>query len=220
MDGGALDRFLEAQRTRAERTDDPVEWRVLAQACLERVLFAAARSGMAVGRPTFRERPPVVEAAIVAGQAAIVRARQLGDRHSELARVAAGLLAQKIDGALSAMRLGRQVEALLDEAEAFADGNPHVAVARGCRLLFSPKWLGGDPSQARARFVSAAAALPDDERPLVFAAFAAHLAGDAAGAQEHLRAATARNPNNAYAREVLRRLTAGEPDPFGRDLDS
>lgn len=218
MDAAALDAFVVEQQQRAESAGDASEWRVLAEACLERVLLASSRLGMEVGRPTFASMPPEVAASLALGEEAIAKARSLGDLHSEVARIGAGLLANRIDGALAAMRLGRRVDELVAEADAAGDGNPHVAVLRGCRLVFAPKWLGGDPSRALALFEAAAEAMPDDERPLVFAAFAAHLLGDGANAREHLQAAVARNPRNAYAREVLRRLEAGEDDPFGRDL--
>ncbi|MEZ5964104.1 MAG: tetratricopeptide repeat protein [Planctomycetota bacterium] len=219
MDVSAMDAFLAEQRERATRTGDPIEWQVLAETCLERVLLEAAPMGMAVGRPVFAKRPEIVDTLLADGLQAITEVRDLGRRHSEVGRIAAGLLANKIDGALAAMRYGRQVDAFLSEAEAFADGNPHIAVARGCRLLFAPRWLGGDPERALNLFESAAHALPEDERPLVFAAFAAHLQGDVARAQRSLRDAVACNPDNAYAREVLRRIQAGEADVFGRSLD-
>lgn len=218
MDAAALDVFLASQRECAERSGSAADWRILAEACLERILLASSRLGMAVGRPTFAARPPVVTESLDLGEAAIEKARALGDQDSEVPRIAAGLLANKIDGALAAIRYGSKVDALIEEAATRDDGNPHIAVARGCRLVFAPEWLGGDPPRARALFVKAAEALAHDERPLVFAAFAAYTCGDVTGAQQHLQAAVERNANNAYAREVLRRLQAGEDSPFGRDL--
>ena len=218
MDPARLDAFLVEQRARAAASDDPAEWRVLAQACLERVLLASSRFGMAVARPTFPRPPQLVLDLLAEGEAAVARARELGDRDSDLPRIEAGLLGNRIDGALAAIRFGSKVDALIDEALRLDPGNAHAAVARGCRLVFAPKWLGGDPQRARELFLAAAEALPDDERPLVFAAFAAHVLGDASGAREALARAVARNPANEYAREVARRLAAGEAEPFERDL--
>jgi hypothetical protein len=182
------------------------------------VLLAASRLGMAVARPTFATVPAELDALLDEGEAAIARARALGDSHSEVPRIEAGLLANRIRGTLTAVQFGRRVDALLDEATTRDPHNPHAAVARGCRLVFAPRWLGGDPARAQALFAAAAAGLPHDERPLVFAAFAAYVLDDARAARAHLAAARARNPANAYAAEVLRRLEQGEADPFGRDV--
>lgn len=218
MDARELERFIAEQRTRAGQSTDPAEWRVLAEAHLERVLLESSHLGMAVGKPTFATMPEVVTANLDAGEAAITKARAGGDNHSEVARIEAGLKANRMTGVMSAMRIGREVEKLVEEAAARGSGNPHVAVLRGCRLAFTPKWLGGDPARALPLFEQAAQRLAHDERPLVFAAFTAQLLGNGEVTLRHLRQAVARNPANAYAREVVRRLEAGEERPFERDL--
>jgi hypothetical protein len=218
MDARELERFIAEQSARAGQSSDPAEWRVLGEAHLERVLLESSRLGMAVGKPTFADTPEVVTANLDAGEAAIAKARAGGDRHSEVARIEAGLKANRMTGVMSAMRIGREVEKLVEEAATRGSGNPHVAVLRGCRLAFTPKWLGGDPTRALPLFERAADQLTHDERPLVFAAFTAHVLGNAEAALRHLRAAVARNPANAYAREVVRRLEAGEDRAFERDL--
>lgn len=219
MDPPRLERFIAEQTERAESGRDPGEWRVLGEAHLERVLLASSSFGMAVAKPTFATIPDTVSRHLDAGERAVAQARLLGDTHSEVARIEAGLKANRMTGMVAAMRIGREVERLIEEAANRDSGNPHVAVMRGCRLLFTPKWLGGDPQRALPLFEAAASRLPHDERPLVFAAFAAHLLGDTPRALALLRDATRRTPANRYAREVLRRLEAGEDRVFERDVD-
>lgn len=215
----ALDAFVREQAERCAKADASAEdWRILGEAHLECVLQMTSVKGMAVARPSFPKPPATLLAHLDAGERAIERARALGDQHSETARIEAGLKSNRIVGIASALRLGSEVDRLIGEAAERDQGNPHVAVARGCRLVFAPRFLGGDPQAALMLFEQAAEAMPDDERPLVFAAFAAHVVGDAGLARKHIHAAARRNPANRYAAEVSGRLERGEADPFGRDV--
>lgn len=217
MDAPALDAFLAEQRARAEAGGAAEAWRVLAEAHLERALLEASHKGMAVGEPTFGDVPGAMAAHLEQAEAAALRAEQIGGEHSETQRIRAGVLSTRITGALSAMRLGRTIERLLARARELDGDNPHVAVAQGCKLVFAPGWLGGDPKAALSLFLAAAEGLPHDERPLVFAAFAANVCGDPR-VESLLARAVERNPNNRYAAEVLRRVRAGERDAFARDV--
>jgi hypothetical protein len=91
-------------------------------------------------------------------------------------------------------------------------------VALGLRLLLAPRLLGHDPAAALTHFDRAAAGLPDDERPLLFAAMAEWLLRQRQRAIARLEQAVARNPDRVFARVVLARLRRDEPDPFGRDV--
>ncbi len=220
MQRDLLEAFVKAQAERCTAAGATAEdWRVLSEAHLECVLQMTSVKGMAVARPAFAKPPTAMLQHLDAGEQAITRARALGDRHSETARIEAGLKSNRIVGVASALRLGGEIDRLIAEAAERDQGNPHVAVAQGCRLVFAPKFLGGDPRAALALFERAAEAMPDDERPMIFAAFAADILGDAALARRHLEAAAQRNPANRYAREVAARLARGEADAFGRDVD-
>ena len=111
------------------------------------------------------------------------------------------------------------IQKAIEQARALKPDHPRVLVALGCEKLFAPRFLGHDPEGAKGMFLSASEALPEDERPLVFAAMAAHLLRQHEEAIQLLERAAARNPDNRYAAAVLTRLRAAEPDPFGRDVD-
>ena len=154
------------------------------------------------------------------GVAAIARAVELGDATSEVHRIEAGLLSMQITGWASALRLNQRIDTALTRAAEIEPTNPRVQVALGCRKLFAPRLLGHDPEGAFDHFGPAAEALTVDERPLMFAAMAAWLTGDVDRATRLVERATARNPNNAYAAEVARRIAAGVSDPFADDVES
>lgn len=84
----------------------------------------------------------------------------------------------------------------------------------GCRVLFAPPLLGHDARRGRDHLRAGAAGLPFDERPLIFAAWAYHLLDEPEEARRLLTEAIARTPANPFAPEALRRLEAGEEDPF------
>jgi tetratricopeptide (TPR) repeat protein len=193
-------------------------WHLLAKAHLERALLRGHDKAIKVGAPTFPEPPPELTADLEAGLAAVRRARELGDDDGDLYRIEAGLMAQHIVGLRTALEWnGRIQEALRASGERRAD-NPHLHVALGLRTLLAPKLLGHDPAHALEHLTFAAKALPDDERPAVFAAMASSLLKKRQDAIGWLERAVATNPHNRFARVVLSRLRAGEDDPFGRDV--
>lgn len=213
-----FDEHLERLRRADPDVPRPTALRRIAETLLERVQLRSQQKGLRVGAPVWDVPPPAVGADVTAGLASLRAARELGDQHSESFRIEAGLLAQQIDGLVSALRLNGQVDAALQKAVELDPHNARAQVALGCRALFAPRFLGHDPRAALTYLSRAAEALQLDERPLVFAAFAHHLLGEAERAQRSLEQAIGRNPNNAYAREVLRRLRAGEAGAFERDL--
>jgi hypothetical protein len=218
-DLAALDAFVAEQRARAEAADRADEHRVLAEAHLERCLLRDTRRGMAVGEPTHAELPAPNQADIEAGLAATDRAIERGDPSADVHRIRSALLSLRVTGFASALANRPKIDAALKAAEAIDPGHPRVVIARACEKLFAPnRLLGHDPAAAERMFVAAAAALPLDERPLTFAAMCAWLLERNEDAIEHLGAAAARNPQNPYVREVLRRLEAGEDEPFARDV--
>jgi hypothetical protein len=216
--GEAIDRHLARLEADAAGGAQPALLRRIAETRLERVLQRAQRKGLRVGEPVWADLPEPVRADVAAGLAALRAARERGDEHSESFRIEAGLLAQQIQGLASALRLNAQVDAALRRALELDPANARAHVALACRSLFAPRLLGHDPRRALDHLAAAVHALQRDERPLVFAAFAHHLLGDAGATLACLEQALARNPDNAYAREVLRRLRAGEARAFERDL--
>ena len=215
----ALDEHLaRLEATAGAGTAQPALLRRIAETRLERVLQRTQRKGLRVGEAVWTELPGPVQTDVVAGLAALRAARERGDEHSENFRIEAGLLAQQIQGLASALRLNGKVDAALRRSIELDPANARAQLALGCRALFAPRFLGHDPRRALEHFSSAVHALQRDERPLVFAAFAHHLLGDGGAASACLEQAVARNPYNAYAREVLRRLRAGEAQAFERDL--
>jgi hypothetical protein len=213
----ALDAFVEEQRTLA-RAGQPQAWRVLAEALLERIATRVMRKGMKVGSAVFDAVPPAIAADIDEGLRCLDAARRGGDDSSETWRIEAGLLCYRITGWAAALQLDGRIAAAIDRAVELDPMNPRMHVALGCRKLFAPPLLGQDLDKASEHLLWAANALPDDERPLVFAAMAAWLAGRITECRELLSRAADRNPRNVYAIEVARRLAAGEDDPFGRDV--
>jgi hypothetical protein len=193
-------------------------WHLLAQAHLERALLRGHDKAMQVGAPTFPEQPPELKADLTAGLAAVRTARELGDEDGDLYRIEAGLMAQHIVGLSSAWEWNRKIQDALRAAGERDAHNPHLHVALGLRSLLAPKLLGHDPADALGHFEFAAKALPDDERPAVFAAMACSLLKRRQQAIEWLERAVGVNAHNRFARVVLARLRANEPEPFGRDV--
>ena len=74
--------------------------------------------------------------------------RQPGD--AEAFALLGAVLGDRIDGALSGMRLGGRAQGLLDEAAELAANNPRVALQRGVGYYNSPKFAGGGLEKAEA----------------------------------------------------------------------
>ena len=212
-----LDAFITEQEARCAG-GDPGEFRVLAEAHLERCLLRDRRRGMAVGRPVHAELPDAHRRDIEAGLRAADRAIEGGDSSADVHRIRSSLMSLRVTGLVSALAERPAIHEALRAAEAIDPRHPRVVVARACEKLFAPNaLLGHDPAGAKRMFLLAAAALPLDERPLTFAAMCAFLLGESEEAVRLLEDAIARNPHNVYALEVLRRLRASEPEPFARD---
>jgi tetratricopeptide (TPR) repeat protein len=215
----ALDAVVAALRAAtSERGEDRHAWHLLAEACLERALVRSHHRGMSVGTPTWRELPTEVAADLDRGLAAAARARELGDDSADLFRIEAGLLGQRITGLGTALQWNGKIKDALQAASQRGADDPRLHVSLGLRKLLAPKLLGHDPNQALEHFEFAAKALARDERPAVFAAMASYLLKKRQQAIGWLEQATARNPANTFARVVLRRLQAGEAQPFERDV--
>ncbi|MCA8943431.1 MAG: hypothetical protein KDB80_12785 [Planctomycetes bacterium] len=220
FDLDTLDAFIAEQRTRIQTDPDRAEdWRILAEAHLERAWIHGRNRGMEVGRPTWSKLPEPVQQDLDLGEAALQRARELGDATSESYRIEAALTTARVTGVATAVRLDSRVRTALDTATRLDPHNPDAIVAAACRKLFKPAWLGGDPTEAKADLLAVANVVQDDERPLMFAAYAAWLLEQKDEALALMRRCHARNPANHYAEVVVRRLEAGEDDPFGRDVD-
>ncbi len=219
-DPSGIDAFVAEQRARAEAApEDEAEWRVLAEAYLERCYARDRGEGMAVGTPTHSELPAVTEADIDAGLKALDRAHAVGgDQDAEVFRIEAAFHSLRVTSWTSALSQRPAISAALEKARSLRPDHPRVLVAMGCEKLFAPRFFGNDPATAKQLFLTAADALPLDERPLVFAAMAAHLLEKDDEAIALLERAVERNPNNRYAATVLARLRAAESEPFARDV--
>lgn len=208
---------LAAATTGAQR-DDAATWHLLAKGLLERVQAGANLRGMAVGTPVYVELPKAVADDLVAGLAAVAKARALGDDTGDLYRIEAGLLGQHITGLGTALQYNSRIQAALTAAGERGKDDPRLHVALGLQRLLAPRLLGNDPVAALEHFDYAAKELADDERPAVFAAMASYLQKKRQQAIAWLEQAVARNPNNRFARVVLERVRRDEDDPFGRDV--
>lgn len=215
-----VDAFIKSQRelTQAEPMNAE-HWRILAEAHLERAYLHGKLRGMEVGRPTYSTLPEPVQQHLDLSEAALQRARELGDATSESYRIEAALTTMRVTGVATALRLDGAVRRALETSIRLDPHNPHTLVALACRDLFKPRWVGGDPERAKRNLLAVAEATPDDERPLMFASMAAYLLGDSEEALALMRACHACNPNHRYAEVVAQRLAAGEEDPFGRDVE-
>ncbi|MBK8980063.1 MAG: hypothetical protein IPM29_29540 [Planctomycetes bacterium] len=219
FDLAALDRYVAALRASTERDAAAADaWRALGEALLERCLMRDRNKGMAPGRPTHDELPPDNAADIAEGLAAVQRAIDLGEPTGDAWRVRAALLSLSITGFGDLLTKRPRASEALDRAAALDPGNPRVLLMRASERLFAPRFLGFDPADAIPTLERVAEELTVDERPLVTLAFAHWLAGDLDAACHALERALERNPANRYAREVLRRLYAGEDEPFARDV--
>lgn len=213
----ALDAFIVNLSRQASETPSKEVWHKLAEAHLERALQRTHLRGMVVGEPTFEELPEDFKGDLEAGLAAIEKARELGDESGELFRIEAGLMSQHITGWKSALAWNGKIGAALKTAGNLIKDDPQLHTALGLRKLFAPKWWGNDPAKALEHFEFADKA-DDDERPAVFAAMASYLQKKRQQAIQWLERAIEKNPDNKFARVVLRRLRRGEDDPFARDV--
>ena len=202
----------------AAKADDAAAWHLLADAHLERALARSHRRGLRVGEPTWSELPAAIADDVRLGLEAVAKAQQRGDDSADLLRIEAALLSQRITGIASALQWNGRIHEALQRAGERGQDDARVHVAIGLRQLLAPKFFGHDAEKALGHFEFAAKVLHDDERPSVFAAMACYLQKKRAQAIEWLERAVATNPANVFARVVLRRLRAGEDDPFGRDL--
>ncbi len=215
----ALDAVItDLRRHTAATADDAEAWHLLAEALLERVQQSTQLRGIAVATPMFTDLPRALAADLDAGLAAVARARALGDDDSDLYRIEASLMSQHITGLGTALQWNPRIEAALARSGERGRDNPQLHTLLGLRKLLAPRLLGNDPAQALTHFEFAARALADDERPAVFAAMASYLQQKRQQAVAWLEQAVARNPNNTFARIVLRRVRRDEPEPFGRDV--
>ena len=213
---------LDAVVTRLEQAaasdgDSSATWHLLAEAYLERAQQRTHLRGIAVGEPVFAELPAEQTADLEAGLAAVAKARALGEDSGSLFRIEAGLMSQHITGLATALTWNGKIgKALAAAVERTAD-DAKVHVALGLRKLLAPRWFGHDPEAALKHF-EFAAETDDDERAAVFAGMASYLQQKRQQAIAWLERAVEKNPDNRFARVVLRRLRRGEEDPFGRDV--
>ncbi|MCB9878849.1 MAG: hypothetical protein H6835_14740 [Planctomycetes bacterium] len=204
------------QRTRTA-PQDAEAWHVLAEAHLERAQQRSHLRGIVVGEPVFTELPEAMSDDLDAGLAAAAEARRLGDDSGTIYRIEAGLMSQRITGLSTALQWNGKITEALRKAGEKAGEDPSLHTALGLRKMLAPSWFGHDPAAALEHFTFAAEA-GDDERPAVFAAMATYLQHKRQQAIEWLQRAVTKNPDNKFARVVLRRLRRGEEDPFGRDV--
>ncbi|MBL9077020.1 MAG: hypothetical protein JNL08_05930 [Planctomycetes bacterium] len=215
----ALDAVVTELRAQTAATAaDAAGWRLLAEALLERAQLRTQVRGVAVGQPMFAELPAELARDLDDGLAAVARARALGDTSADLYRIEACLMSQHITGLATALRWNPRIEAALAKAAEQAADDPRLHTVLGLRKLLAPKLFGHDPERALEHFEFAARRLADDERPAVFAAMASYLQKKRQQAVAWLEQAVARNPNNVFARVVLRRVQRDEPEPFARDV--
>ena len=193
-------------------------WRLYASALLERSQMRSHLRGVRVGEPIWSELPEELAQDLDDGLAAVEKARALGDDSAELHRIEAGLMSQHITGLTSALKWNGRITAALEAANERRPDDALLHTALGMRKLLAPRWLGHDPDKAIEHFSFAAKARPTDERPALFTAMAYQLQQKRMLAIEWLEKAIARNPNNRFARVVLKRLKRGEDEPFGRDV--
>ncbi len=215
----AMDAVItELQHRTSKSPDDAEGWHLLASAALSRLQTRTALRGIAVGTPLYDTLPSEVVADIDLGLAAVDKARALGDDSGDLYRLEAGLLGQRITGLGSALQWNGRIQQALAKAVELIPEHPKLHLALGLRKLLAPRFLGHDPAGALEHLQFAAEAMPEDERPALFAAMALHLQDKRQQAITWLEQAVSRNPDNPFARAVLERVRRDEQDPFGRDL--
>lgn len=217
----SLEEFVRKQaRACSQNPQSADEWRLLAEAYLERSRARTSHKGLRVGEPVLDALPPAMAAEIESGLNAVKRAQALHGEDADLLRIEAELLSAQITGFTSAIKVSGKISELTRKALILDRGHPRLQVTLGARKLFAPEFLGHDPRAARAHLLAAAAALKLDERPLLLAAMASYLLGEIHEAAALLERAAERNPANRFIAAVVRRLEAGEDDPFERDLPS
>lgn len=218
-----LTTFIVEQRRRVEEADTDQQraqaLEILAFALSERCSARNAGRGIQVGKPLYDEVPEPTEADVVEGLAAIERARELGLETSEGHRIEGLLLSCRVINLVSAMRWNSQIQKTTARAFEIWPDNPRAHIAQAVREVLTPSFLGQDPESALERLRPAAKALPGDERPLVFAAFAAHLLDRRDEAIELLEQACERRPDVRYPPAVLKRLREGVEKPFAIDVE-
>lgn len=220
-DTTALDAFVAEQSRLVEAAPtDAVALRVLAEALLERVQLRNQRRGMVPGQPLYDAVPADVQSDVDRGLELLDRARRAGDDSADCWRLEASLLGNRIVGFTSALQWNGRIEAAIETAYERDSHHPALHVVLGLRKLLAPVLFGQDPAKALEHLEFAAAAMPDDERPDVFAAMAAFLLKKRQQAIALLERAVAKNPKNVFATAVLERVRRGEDEPFGRDVDA
>lgn len=202
----------------AANPDDAASHLLLAEALLERAQQRSHLVGLRVGEPVYTELPADLDRDLERGLGACSKARELGDESGRRFRIEAGLMSQRITGLKSAWEWNGRIAEALEAANERAATDPLLQTALGLRKLLAPPFFGHDAAKALEHFEFAAEARPDDERPAVFAGMANYLQQKRTVAIEWLERAVERNPNNRFARAVLRRLRRGEEQPFGRDV--
>lgn len=214
----AIDKLIESiQQAIAASPQQKSLWHSLAESYLERALQRAHLRGMAPGQPTFSTLPNDFRKDLTLGLEAVEKAREYGDESGELFRIEAALMSQHITGVTTAIRWNRKITASLTQASNRIYGDPKLHVALGLRKLLAPTWFGNDPEKALEHFKIADKA-EDDERPAIFAAMASFLKEDTQQATRWLQRALQINPQNKFARVVLKRLEKNEGEPFSRDV--
>lgn len=213
----ALDSVVTQLVEQASESKDAKCWHLLAEAYLERAHQRTHLLGMAPGEPTFSELPDAFADDLEAGLEAVKKARELGDDSGELYRIEAGLMSQHITGLGTALQWNGKINQALKTASERRSDDPQLHVALGLRKLLAPTWFGNDPKKALEHFEFAFKAA-NDERPAVFAAMASYLQKKRQQAISWLERAVKKNPENKFARVVLKRLRRGEDNPFGRDV--
>ena len=206
-----------ARKRTQEAPTDAWAWHRLAEAHLESAQQRILTRGIRVGEPAFDELPPDFASDLREGLEAVEQARIRGDDSASLYCVEAMLLSRQITGLLSALRLTHAVSKALDSASQRDEAAADVQFALGIKKLLSPKLFGHDAQAALEHFQRAAKDERDD-RSQMFAGMACHQLGQQQEAVAWLGRAVKTNPANLFAAAVLRRLRAGEADPFGRDL--
>ncbi|MGE3171421.1 MAG: hypothetical protein AB7O97_02270 [Planctomycetota bacterium] len=218
-DPAALDAFVAEQEALLARGDAaPAALRLCAEARIERVLLQNQLRGMSIGEPLYAELPAAVAADLDRALELLQRARGSGDDSAANHRLEAVALGQRITGLGTALQWNGRIEAALARAAERDERDPALHVTLGLRKLLAPRFLGHDADGALEHLRYAAEALAGDERPRVFAAMAAYLCKKRVQAIEWLERAVSENPNNVFARVVLRRLRRGEEAPFARDV--
>lgn len=214
-----IEAFLKEQRQLLTQSPpDPEDQRVCAEALLERVILRNLLRGMGVGRPIYDKVPADSAADLEEGLELVIAAREAGDTSSENYRVAAALMSNQIVDWKSALKWNGKIQEAFKSAAEVDPNNPALQMALGMRKLLAPRMFGHDARGSLEHFDYAAKGMPRDERPMLFAAMANIILDEPDQALTRLEQAVEINPNNLFARAVLRRVRREEADPFGRDV--